>query len=80
VGAKNLKHFPITFLSISGKSKHFLFFPTTKTQFFFYRKSNFFCDLKPHAKFQNPTITPFGTKVTGAERRRRRKTLLIVDT
>ena len=26
--------------------------------FFFYSKSYFFCDFKPHAKFWNPTITP----------------------
>jgi hypothetical protein len=29
-------------------------------QFFFYPKSYIFCDLKPHAKFRNPTITPSG--------------------
>ena len=39
------------------------------------------CDLKPHGKYQNPTITPSGRKVNGAERRRRREnTLLIVVT
>ena len=31
---------------------------------FFYPKSYFFCELKPHAKFQNPTISPSGIKVT----------------
>ena len=31
-------------------------------------KSYFFCDLKPHAKFQNPIITPSRRKVTQAER------------
>jgi hypothetical protein len=36
----------------------------------------FFFYLKRHAKFQNPTITPSGRKVTGAERRRRRNPLL----
>ena len=35
---------------------------------FVYPKSYFYCDLKPHGKFQNPTITPSGRKVTGAER------------
>jgi hypothetical protein len=33
----------------------------------------FCCELKPHAKFRNPTITPSGRKVTLEERRRRRK-------
>jgi hypothetical protein len=49
---------------------------------FFYSKSYLFCNLKPHAKFQNPTITPSGRKVTGAEREKkeRKKTPLIVDT
>ena len=28
----------------------------------------FFLELKPHAKFQTPTITLSGRKVTGAER------------
>ena len=31
---------------------------------FFHPKSYFFCELKPHAKFRNPTITPSGRKVT----------------
>ena len=39
-----------------------------------------FCDWKPHNKFQNPTITPSGRKVTQAERREREKTPLILDT
>ena len=30
----------------------------------------FFCDLKPHAKFQNPTITPSGRKVSVGEEER----------
>ena len=34
---------------------------------FFYPKSYFFCDLKPHAKFRNPTITPSGRKETAGE-------------
>jgi hypothetical protein len=33
----------------------------------------FFCELKPHAKFRNPTITPSGRKVTSGERREREK-------
>jgi hypothetical protein len=36
-------------------------------------KSYFFCDLKPHATFRNPMITPSGRKVTAAEERRKRK-------
>jgi hypothetical protein len=32
-------------------------------------KSYFFVDLKPHAKFQNPNITPSGRKVGEAERK-----------
>jgi hypothetical protein len=32
------------------------------------------------AKFPNPRITPSGRKVTGAERKKERKTPLIVDT
>ena len=45
-------------------------------------KFYFFCDLKPHPKFQNPTITPSGRKVAQAEEeeRRREKTPLIMDT
>ena len=30
----------------------------------------FLCELKPHAIFYNPTITPSGRKVTHAERER----------
>ena len=32
----------------------------------------YFCELKPHAKFQNPAITPSGRKVTQAEERKRK--------
>ena len=46
-----------------------------------YPKSYFFGDLKPHAKFGNPTITPSGRKVTTSEEKEEReKTPLIVDT
>ena len=38
-----------------------------------YHKSYFFCEVKPHAKFQNPTITPSGRKVTSGEEREREK-------
>ena len=36
---------------------------------FFYPKSYFFCDLKLHAKFQNPRTTPAWRKVCGPERK-----------
>jgi hypothetical protein len=36
-------------------------------------KKIFFCDLKPHANFQNPTITPPGRKVTMREKDTRKK-------
>ena len=36
-------------------------------------KSYFFYDLKPHAKFHNPTITPSGRKVTRRREERREK-------
>ena len=38
----------------------------------FYPKSYFCIDLKPHAKFRNPTITPSRRKVMAAERKKRR--------
>ena len=40
-------------------------------------KSYYFCDLKPHGKFRNPTITPSGRKVAQGEEE---KPPLIVDT
>jgi hypothetical protein len=43
--------------------------------------NHFFCEFKPHAKFQNPRTTPSGRKITQAEKRKKReKTPLIVDT
>jgi hypothetical protein len=71
---------------ISGDFNHFFFFFKLKNrplgdrgapQNLFYHKSYFFCDLKPHAKFGNPAITPSGRKVT----RRREEEIkpLIVD-
>ena len=91
VAATNLKQLTVNFLAISGDSKHFLCFPKKKLKKrppnLCYPKSYFFCDLKPHAKFWNPTITPSGTKVTTLERKKRererkkeKKTPLIVDT
>ena len=38
-----------------------------------YSKSYFFCDLKPHAKFGNPTITPTRRKVTISEEREKER-------
>ena len=81
----NLKHFMINVIAISGDSKEFLFFPQKSTlrgpggvpQILFHPKTYFFCDLKPRAKFCNPTITPSGRKVT---RQKKRKTPLIVNT
>ena len=35
---------------------HFSDKKNKKKNIFFYPKSYFFCDLKPHAKFHNPTI------------------------
>jgi hypothetical protein len=65
----------ISVLNISGNSKHFIFFNLKKSnpmgqggpQLFFH-PNLFFCDLKLHAIFQNPTITHSGRKVTQAER------------
>jgi hypothetical protein len=70
-------------LAISGNSKHFsdfspIFFLTppgrrgVPPEFLLSLKSYFLGDLKPHSKFQNPTITSSGRKVTFLERRRRR--------
>ena len=36
----------------------------------FLPKIVFFCELKPHAQFQNPTITPSGRNVCGTERKK----------
>ena len=37
-----------------------------------------FCELKSHAKFQNPTITPSWRKVTQAERERKKLKLFMI--
>ena len=42
-------------------------------RYFFLPKSYFFCELKPHAKFRNPTITPSGRKVTQGEREKKER-------
>jgi hypothetical protein len=41
--------------------------------FFLPQISFFFYDLKHHAKFQNPTITPFGRNVTAGGRQRKKR-------
>jgi hypothetical protein len=75
----------INFLAISGDSKHFSFFsgknPKKMThlgagggvpQICVHPISYFLCDLKPHKKFQYPTITPSGRKVTWQKREKRK--------
>jgi hypothetical protein len=54
--------------SISGNFKHSLF-PKINPK----PQILFFCDFKPHAKFWNPTITPSWRKVTGSEKKKKRK-------
>ena len=39
----------------------------------FNSKSYFWCDLKPHAKFRNPTITPSWRKVSVGEVKQTKK-------
>ena len=48
-------------------------------QILFEPKSYFIFDLKPHAKFWNPTITPSWRKVSVGEEKEEKKTPLIVD-
>ena len=42
-------------------------------KFFISQFFNFFCDLKPHAKFHNPTITPSWRKVSVEEERKKER-------
>ena len=65
---------------ISDDSKHFLCFQNNNknrpqggrgVRQFFLSPQFLLCDLRPHSKFHNPTITPSGRKVTQAERRRK---------
>ena len=59
----------------------FVYFLCTQVIKFPLAQILFFCELKPNAKFQNPTINPSGRKVTqGEEEEEREKTPLIVDT
>jgi hypothetical protein len=73
--AKNTKTFRILSTFLFQKTPPEKSTPWGVPRICFYPKSYFFCDLKPHAKFQNSMITPFGRTVTGAERK---KTPLIV--
>jgi hypothetical protein len=40
---------------------------------FLFNKILFFCDLKPHAKFQNPTITLLGENCVAQKEKRKEK-------
>ena len=71
----------INFLAISGDFKYFSFFLKKKRdprgaggvpQICFHPKSYIVCDLRPHQKFQKPTISPYGRKVTTGEREERK--------
>ena len=59
----------INFLAILGDSKHFSGFLVPQI-FFLTTNLIFFYELKPHARFRNPTITPSGSKVSEGERER----------
>jgi hypothetical protein len=61
-------------------SKHSSFFPKKKLKNprgkvpnFVLPQTLFFCDLKTHAKFQNPTTTPSGRKASVGEEKERKK-------
>ena len=60
----------VRFFTISGISKNFSFKKKKKLspKFVFTPNLIFFCDLKPHAKYHNPTIAPSRRKVSEAER------------
>ena len=70
----NLNNFRINFLAISGDSKHFSFLQKKSKNcppiFFFITNLLIFCDLKPHAKFQKPKITPSGRKASVGEEKK----------
>jgi hypothetical protein len=70
---RKLRNVPINFLAISRDSKQFSSFPKKIL------KNRPKIDLKPNAKFRNPTITP-GRKVTTSERKRKERKRKIVDT
>jgi hypothetical protein len=65
--------FPRTFLG-GGKQK-IDYRKAGIHQICFHPKSYFFCDLKPHAKFQKPTITNSRRKVSVAEERREKNSV-----
>ena len=71
-------HFHFPFSAIL--STFYLFYKKTKKLTpLFHPKSYFFCELKSHTKFWNPTITPSRRKVS-RRKERREITRLIVDT
>jgi hypothetical protein len=85
-GAKQIgKFFQSIFLPFQAIISTFLFFrkkPPKKAtpggtggspKFCFTPNPIFVCDLKPHAKFQNPRITHSGRKVTGMEREKKER-------
>ena len=45
-------------------------------QIFLHLKSYFVCEFKPHAKFQKHMTTPSGKKVTQAERKKEKNTII----
>ena len=86
-GKTNWNNFLINFPAISGDSKNFSFF-STKTKIltprgkgappiFFLTPNLIFCNLKPHSKFQNPTITPSGRKASVGEEKREKNCKIV---
>jgi hypothetical protein len=75
----------INCLTCSGDSKHFLFKQTKNLKnhppgglggvprILLHPNSYFFCDSRPHIKFQNPTLTPSGRKISRQKERREKE-------
>jgi hypothetical protein len=66
------------FLDISSDSKHFSFsflLPGGRGPLICVSPKSF-CDIKPHAKFHNPTVTPSVRKVIKPRERKRRQKLI----
>jgi hypothetical protein len=68
----------INFLAISSDSKHFSFFQK-KWKIHPPSKSYLFWAFKPHAKFQNPTITPSGRKNSDEQTNIRTCSFIYID-